>query len=29
MIVISDTTPSISLLKANHLELLQRLYGMY
>ena len=27
MIVISDTTPIISLLKANHLELLQRLYG--
>lgn len=27
MIVISDTTPVISLLKANHLELLQRLYG--
>lgn len=27
MIVISDTTPIISLLKANHLELLQKLYG--
>ena len=27
MIVISDTTPIISLLKASHLELLQRLYG--
>ena len=27
MIVISDTTPIISLLKANHLDLLQRLYG--
>lgn len=27
MIVISDTTPIISLLKANQLELLQRLYG--
>lgn len=27
MIVISDTTPIISLLKANHLELLERLYG--
>ena len=27
MIVISDTTPIISLLKANYLELLQRLYG--
>ena len=27
MIVISDTTPIISLLKANHLEVLQGLYG--
>ena len=27
MIVISDTTPIISLLKANHLELLEKLYG--
>ena len=27
MIVISDTTPIISLLKADHLELLQKLYG--
>ena len=27
MIVISDTTPIISLLKANHLEFLQKLYG--
>ena len=27
MIVISDTTPIILLLKANHLELLQKLYG--
>ena len=27
MIVISDTTPIISLLKANRLELLQKLYG--
>lgn len=28
MIVISDTTPIISLLKANHLELLEKLYEM-
>ena len=27
MIVIADTTPIISLLKAHHLELIQRLYG--
>ncbi len=27
MIVVSDTTPIISLLKADCLELLQRLYG--
>ena len=27
MIVVSDTTPIISLLKADHLELLQKLYG--
>ena len=27
MIVISDTTPIISLLKANCLELLEKLYG--
>ena len=27
MIVISDTTPVISLMKANHLDLLQKLYG--
>ncbi len=27
MIVISDTTPIISLLKAEHLELLEKLYG--
>ncbi|MCI8753204.1 MAG: DUF3368 domain-containing protein [Lachnospiraceae bacterium] len=27
MIVISDTTPIISLLKAGHLELLEKLYG--
>lgn len=27
MIVVSDTTPIISLLKANQLELLERLYG--
>ena len=27
MIVISDTTPIISLMKANHLKLLQKLYG--
>ena len=27
MIVISDTTPIISLLKANKLTLLQKLYG--
>ena len=27
MIVVSDTTPIISLLKADHLELLEKLYG--
>ncbi len=27
MIVISDTTPILSLLKAGHLELLEKLYG--
>ncbi len=27
MIVISDTTPILLLLKAGHLELLERLYG--
>lgn len=27
MIVISDTTPIISLLKADHLEILEKLYG--
>ena len=28
MIVIADTTPLITLLKINHLELLKDLYGM-
>lgn len=28
MIVVSDTTPIISLLKAGHLDLLQKLYGV-
>lgn len=27
MIVVSDTTPLISLLKINHLELLEEVYG--